>query len=410
MKLWGKIFFHICIAAALNISGPAMGADRSHFNPGASIQSEIFTQNRISLQVISGALCSPVGIGPDNPNFDYWQTNLRLGWMLHDPYQTSFFLRGNFEAILEVTNSLIYEGFGNYIGGISGLIRYNFLPPDSKFVAYAQGGAGVAYTDAYKDYSQRAIGQAVEFTPQVGLGFHYLISKNWSIDGEAMFHHISNAGLAERNVGTNALGAFVGVTCYFDSLFPSKLFIGEGEENLPHEKTRAPKGAGDNVVSRGATGPGDEASSIKAEDRPPRTKPLEFLQFAVEGEGELRVVAPADAPFKKYKAFLLKRHAGLAIDLPGRWRGPKQSALKVKTYVKKRPGTNGNTFRVVTELAGKEPRSGRVRESTKGRPMAYGKRASLTNRVKIAPIRLLAKRSQGLILAAGKSYPPMDDM
>ncbi len=52
--------------------------------------------------------------------------------------------------------------------------------------------------------------EAIEFTPQASLGLHYLIDEKWSIDAEAMFHHISNAGLAERNRGINALGGFIG--------------------------------------------------------------------------------------------------------------------------------------------------------------------------------------------------------
>ncbi len=472
IDLLRKIFFLICISTALNISGPAIATDNSNFNLGTSIQSQIFSQNRLSLQVMSGALFSPVGLGPETRDFDYWQTNLRLGWMLNDPYQTSSFLRGNFEAIFEVTNSLIYEGFGNYIGGITGLIRYNFLPPDSKLVAYIQGGAGVIYTDAYKNYSQRAIGQAIEFTPQGGLGFHYLINKNWSIDGEAMFHHISNAGLADRNLGTNAIGAFVGVTCYFDSLFPSKLFTGQREETLLDEKTWPLRGIEDEVVSREATGLSKEKSSIKAENRMPRKKPLEFLQFLVEKEGEideasstknieapapalaaeklpekgpgrhasktapplkgdlsrpaqiagretkdyrrldgiefkasnreLRVIALADAPVEKYKAFLLKGPSRLVIDLPGRWKGPEQSAFEVKTDPVKRVrlGIYRNKLRVVMDLTGKEPPSTSIRESTKGLAIAFRKTAPAINRVKIAPIRLLAKRPEGLTLAA----------
>jgi len=75
------------------------------------------------------------------------------------------------------------------------------------------------YTDAYKDYSQNAIGQAIEFTPQASLGLHYLIDKKWSIDTEAMFHHISNAGLSERNRGINSFGGFIGLTYFFDRLW-----------------------------------------------------------------------------------------------------------------------------------------------------------------------------------------------
>jgi hypothetical protein len=59
------------------------------------------------------------------------------------------------------------------------------------------------------------IGQAIEFTPQASLGFRSLIHPNWSIDAEAMFRHISNANLAGRNDGINALGGFIGLTYFF---------------------------------------------------------------------------------------------------------------------------------------------------------------------------------------------------
>jgi len=67
--------------------------------------------------------------------------------------------------------------------------------------------------------SQNAIGHSIEFTPQARLGLHYLINKKWSIDAETMFHHISNAGLDERNRGINAFGGFIGLTYFFDRLW-----------------------------------------------------------------------------------------------------------------------------------------------------------------------------------------------
>ena len=108
---------------------------------------------------------------------------------------------------------------GNYIGGITALLRYNFVQPGWRLVPYVHGGVGIVYTDAYKDKTQRAIGQAIEFTPQCSLGFRYLIKKNWSLDAEAMFHHISNAGLDKRNRSINAIGGFVGVTYFFDEIW-----------------------------------------------------------------------------------------------------------------------------------------------------------------------------------------------
>ena len=136
---------------------------------------------------------------------------------LNEPGSGGFLLRGNFEAFFEVTYSLIYEGSGNYLAGGTALIRYNFVQPAAHFIPYVQVGVGIVYTDAYKDTSQDAIGQAVEFTPQASLGFHYLIAPKWSQDVEAIFHHISNANLGSRNDGINAFGGFIGVTYFFKS-------------------------------------------------------------------------------------------------------------------------------------------------------------------------------------------------
>jgi hypothetical protein len=286
-----------------------------------------------------------------------------------------------------------------------------------------------------------------------------------------MFHHMSNAGFADRNLGTNALGAFVGISCYFDSLFPSKPFTGKGEVSVLDENTWPEKGRGDEVAFREATGLHQEESSAKAEDRTPRKKPLEFLQFLAEREGEieeasstknpgaaappvsekppekglgrhasktgppskgdlsrpvpiaggdttvyqrlhgialksssgeLRVVALSDAPVQKYRAFLLRGPSRLVIDLPGRWRRPEKCAFEVKSDPVKRVrlGIYRNKLRVVMDLTAKHPPSTRIRESTKGLTVAFRKTAPATNRVKIAPILLLANRPEGLTLAA----------
>jgi lipid A 3-O-deacylase len=185
----------------------------------ASIQSKpLYTEDRISLQLVSGALLSSNSVGPDAPVFNYAMTNLRLGWMLNTPSENCA-LSGNFEAILELSASGIFDGFGDVIIGPTALVRYNFVQPGWKIVPYIQGGAGIVYTDAYQDNTQRAIGQAFEFTPQASAGFRYLVASDWSIDLEAMFHHISNANLADRNKGINALGAFVGATYFFDNVW-----------------------------------------------------------------------------------------------------------------------------------------------------------------------------------------------
>jgi lipid A 3-O-deacylase len=177
-------------------------------------QMEVFDKGRLSLQLISGSLFSSQI--NNTPVMDYWQTNLRLGYGLNQPTPAKSILRGNFEAILGLSYSEIYIGPGSYVVGLTALLRYNFVQPGSRLIPFVQGGSGIAYTDAYKDNSQDAIGQALEFTPQASLGFRYLIQENWSLDAEGMYHHISNGGMAKRNAGINAFGGFLGLTYFFD--------------------------------------------------------------------------------------------------------------------------------------------------------------------------------------------------
>ena len=188
-------------------------------NPGDS-PSGLFVKNRLSAQFVAGALFGPVSWVHDHATFNYAQTNLRFGWMATDPKESKYFGKGNFELLFELTNSIIFDGWGNYLRGFTLLGRYNLLLSNPKWVPYFQIGAGIIVNDVYKDMSQNEIGQSVEFTPQASIGLRYFMSRQWTVDVEAMFHHVSNAGLSDgRNGGTNAVGGFVGVTYFFDELW-----------------------------------------------------------------------------------------------------------------------------------------------------------------------------------------------
>ncbi len=177
---------------------------------------ELSIKDRLSLQLVTGSLFSTKLFNGHEHTLDYWQTNLRLGFALNQPGPANSIFRGNFDALLEATGSYIYQGPGDYMAGITALLRYNFVQPDARFFLYVQAGAGIVFNDIYKDQSQDAVGRAIEFTPQASLGFRYLFHPKWSLDAEAMFHHISNANLSNRNDGINALGGFLGVTYFFN--------------------------------------------------------------------------------------------------------------------------------------------------------------------------------------------------
>ncbi|MES2309908.1 MAG: acyloxyacyl hydrolase [Verrucomicrobiota bacterium] len=176
-----------------------------------------FQEGNMSFEAMAGPFFSPItGKSGTRPDFDFVSTSLRLGWMLSTPGETETWNRGNWEALLDLQTSGIFNGAGNVMVGPALLLRYNFVQPDWKWVPYVQIGGGVVYTDAYQDQNQRLIGQAVEFTPQAAAGFHYFLNQNWSLNAELSFMHVSNANMASRNVGVNALGGMVGFSYFCD--------------------------------------------------------------------------------------------------------------------------------------------------------------------------------------------------
>jgi opacity protein-like surface antigen len=178
----------------------------------------VFARDRLSLQLVWGKLYSPFLQGTYSTDFDYSRANLRAGWMIDDPAERQFFFPGNFEAVLEITYSDVTKGSGNYLAGAGAMIRYNVVYPDRIVRPFIQVGGGIVLTDVYKDRSQELIGQSYQFDLQLGAGIRFPVARNWSIDVEGIYNHISNGGLSERNDGVNAGGVLIGVTYFFDRL------------------------------------------------------------------------------------------------------------------------------------------------------------------------------------------------
>jgi len=160
-----------------------------------------------STQVMVGYVISPVVFGTSSrPDLNYVMTNVRVEWMR---------FAKNFRMLTEATYSKTTTGPSGYLVGGTFLLRYDF-EPIGKLIPYAQAGAGILYTNLERDYSQDLVGNEIEFNPQASLGLRYAIHKKLSLDVEGMFHHVSNAGLGDRNTGVNGIGCLVGVTYYWE--------------------------------------------------------------------------------------------------------------------------------------------------------------------------------------------------
>jgi lipid A 3-O-deacylase len=175
-----------------------------------------FVKGGNELELSAGAFGSlDTSSDPTRPNTGFALANLRFGRMLSTP-SGSGCLRGNWEILAGVFGGGIFEGPGNALGGADLLLRYNFVQPGARLVPFVQLGGGGVYSDAaHDDQIQHLIGSDWSFVLEGEAGAHFLLNSHWAITAGAQFYHISNANIAARNRGLNALGGVLGVEYFF---------------------------------------------------------------------------------------------------------------------------------------------------------------------------------------------------
>jgi opacity protein-like surface antigen len=194
--LLGFLIFNLAVSEA--VKADDIAAD-NHFQKGL-----------FEASLGSGAMFSPFAVGLSRPNLDYTVNEAVLGYMLTDPSGIGI-LRGNFEIAGSLFGGAIFKGEGTYVTGTTVWLRYNFVPETSRFAPYAQGGMGLTSTDL----DRRIESQNFNFNLNLGVGVRYFIARNWSLNLECRFQHISNADMAQRNQGVNAFGGLLSVSHFF---------------------------------------------------------------------------------------------------------------------------------------------------------------------------------------------------
>jgi hypothetical protein len=160
------------------------------------------------VQFLSG-ISRKSGIGPEAPRFDFTPITARVGWYLTDPMAP-----GALSMVFDSTVGIVTDGFGGYFAGPALAFRYE-RRPDRALVPYIHAGIGLAFNDAYRDRTQRAIGAFTEFYDHAGVGLRYRFARNWSLDAEFLLQHMSNANTASRNVGITNYGFLGGLSYRF---------------------------------------------------------------------------------------------------------------------------------------------------------------------------------------------------
>jgi len=124
----------------------------------------------------------------------------QIGQVLTDEIGSGV-VAGNLELLLEPMAAHYDEPFSASAFGGSLVLKYNFLS-FGRWMPFWDGGAGMLWTDLAPRIPEQST--QFNFILQTGPGVSYFVSENWAITAGFRFHHISNAGIGNRNIGLNA--------------------------------------------------------------------------------------------------------------------------------------------------------------------------------------------------------------
>ncbi len=134
----------------------------------------------------------------------------QLGQVLTDELGSGI-VAGNLELLIEPMAAHYYEPFSASAFGGSLVVKYNFLS-FGRWMPFWDGGAGMLWTDLAPRIPEQST--QFNFILQTGTGVSFFVSENWAITAGFRFHHISNSGIGNRNIGLNAWLFNLGVSFF----------------------------------------------------------------------------------------------------------------------------------------------------------------------------------------------------
>ena len=203
MKLLG------CVIVCLGLIPPAFANDSEPPNPPEDWQRN-FDAKQSEITTGVGVFFSPFVATKGRPTVNYAGPLVQYGYMLND-LEKHGPLDGNLELLTEVFGAGVFTGHGTYLAGTTFWLRYNVVPPRWRVSPYFQIGAGVTFTDV----DHRFFGQTFNFNLNAATGVRYFIDTRCSLNAEYRFEHVSNANLADHNLGINSQGAVLSVSWFF---------------------------------------------------------------------------------------------------------------------------------------------------------------------------------------------------
>ncbi len=118
---------------------------------------------------------------------------------------------GNIEVLVEPLAAHYYQPFSASAFGGSLVVKYNFLD-FGRWMPFWDAGAGMLWTDLAPRIPEQST--QFNFVLQTGPGVSYFMTENLAMTFGIRFHHISNAGIGNRNIGLNGCLFNVGISFF----------------------------------------------------------------------------------------------------------------------------------------------------------------------------------------------------
>jgi hypothetical protein len=134
----------------------------------------------------------------------------RVGMVLTSEMGKGWFA-GNLELLLEPLYAHYYQPFTASAAGGSLVFKYNFLS-FGRWMPYWDLGLGMLWTNLAPRIPEQST--QFNFVLESGPGVHYFVTEKVAFMVGARFHHISNAGLGDRNLGLNSILGYAGVSVF----------------------------------------------------------------------------------------------------------------------------------------------------------------------------------------------------
>lgn len=132
----------------------------------------------------------------------------RIGMVLTDEIDAGV-LSGTLEVLVEPFYGRFKNSFSSDAAGASLVMKYNLLS-FGRWMPFWDVGVGLLWTDLAPRIAEDS--SQVNFALETGPGVQYFATRRIALTVGVRYHHISNAGIGERNLGLDAVLPYAGIS------------------------------------------------------------------------------------------------------------------------------------------------------------------------------------------------------